>query len=175
MIEESVISDLVSISKRYAIKCHEQANHLYDGKPYSIHLQMVYDFGFRFRELLKEVDVMPALSACWTHDLIEDCRQTYNDVKKMCGKDVAEITYALTNEKGKNRKQRASEKYYLGIRASSVYAFVKICDRLANAKYSKYNKSLMIEVYRNEYELFKQNVYFEKFDKMFIELSEILW
>lgn len=53
--------------------------------------------------------------------------------------DVADIVYAVTNEKGKNRSERANEKYYQGIRENKLAVIVKICDRLANALYSKIN------------------------------------
>ena len=96
--------DLVSKAKEYAIKCHSETNHLYDGKPYETHLHWVYVYGIKYGNLLTERDLPFALAACWTHDTIEDCRQTYNDVKNICGIRVAEITYAVTNEKGKNRK-----------------------------------------------------------------------
>src|SRR5215831_9990131 len=98
------ITDIVN----YAIGCHRDTNHLYDGHSYDYHLNMVFGFGLKYAPLIyPQEQTKTLLAACWTHDLIEDCRQTYNDVKKFCGNDIAEITYALTNEKGKNRKERA--------------------------------------------------------------------
>ena len=38
------------------------------------------------------------------HDVIEDARQIYNDVRQQLGETVAELAYSLTNEKGRNRK-----------------------------------------------------------------------
>ena len=115
-----------------------------------------------------------ALSACWTHDVINDCRQTYYDVKKICGEDVAEITYALTNEKGRNRKERANGAYYTGIRQTPYATFVKLCDRLANVKYSKDNGSTMMDVYRKEQAYFKLSLYTEWLKPMFDELDKLL-
>ena len=42
--------------------------------------------------------------ACWGHDLIEDTRVSYNDVKGQLGEEAADIIYALTNEKVKTVK-----------------------------------------------------------------------
>lgn len=113
------------------------------------------------------------------HDSIEDARMTYNDVKKFCdeniktrsiydfekqvslkidGEIVADIVYALTNEKGKNRKERANEKYYNGIRENKYAIIVKICDRLANMTYSCLMGSKMASVYESELESFINSV-----------------
>lgn len=130
---------------RYGIECHTESNHKYDGQPYEIHLIMVFTYAANYSYLLDSVeDAKLALASAWTHDVIEDARQTYNDVKYICGEEVAEISYALTNEKGKNRKERANSKYYDEIRKTPMAVFVKICDRLANARYSK-NQNIYTE------------------------------
>ena len=38
------------------------------------------------------------------------------EIKRKLEEQVPEIVYALTNEKGRNRKERANETYYKGIR-----------------------------------------------------------
>ena len=88
--------------------------------------------------------------ACWGHDLIEDTRVSYNDVKEQLGESAADIIYSLTNEKGKNRKERANDKYYEGIRNTPGGVFVKLCDRIANVQYSKMTGSRMFEMYKKE-------------------------
>jgi (p)ppGpp synthase/HD superfamily hydrolase len=75
---------------------------------------------------------------------------TYNDIKEVAGESVAEIVYAVTNEKGKNRRQRANEDYYFGIRETAWAPYVKLCDRLANVKYSSDTNSRMLNVYKKE-------------------------
>ena len=62
--------------------------------------------------------------------------------------------YAVSNEKGKNRKERANDKYYEGIRNTEGASFVKICDRIANVQYSKLTKSKMFDTYYRENEHF---------------------
>ena len=67
---------------------------------------------------------------------------------------ATEIVYALTNDKGRTRAERAGEKYYQGIRETPYAPFVKLCDRLANITYSctgEGNKGTrMREVYKGE-------------------------
>jgi hypothetical protein len=134
----STSSELVLKAKDYAILKHFETNHKYDGKPYEVHLEMAFEFACKFVHLLPDdKTISEVLAAVWAHDVIEDCRQNYSDVKNVLGEIVAEIVYALTNEKGKNRKERANDKYYEGIRNTPFADYVKICDRLANVTYSK--------------------------------------
>ena len=158
----------------YANKCHDSSNHLYDGKPYNLHLRMVARNAIKYVELIPNADFNNVLGACWTHDVIEDCRQTYNDVLKATNETIAEITYALTNEKGKNRSQRANQAYYQGIINTPYAAFVKLCDRLANVQYSVETNSLMIEVYRREQRNFDSSLTTFGYEPMWRELENLL-
>ena len=90
-------------------------------------------------------DVPAVMFGAWFHDSIEDARLTYNDVRKRArslGLDeaqafmAAEIVYALTNEKGRTRAERAGVKYYEGIRAVPYAPMVKLADRMANVRFS---------------------------------------
>ncbi|ENA1799005.1 bifunctional (p)ppGpp synthetase/guanosine-3',5'-bis(diphosphate) 3'-pyrophosphohydrolase [Flavobacterium psychrophilum] len=138
----------------FAIEAHASTNHTYDNKPYSIHLTMVANIARKYIDIIPDQCQDEVLSACWLHDTIEDCRLTYNDIKKEFGENVAEIVYAVTNDKGKNRSERAGNKYYDGIRRTTWATFVKLCDRLANIKYSSETKSRMLQVYKKEQEKF---------------------
>jgi (p)ppGpp synthase/HD superfamily hydrolase len=170
----STNSEVVENAQKYAIKCHRETNHTYDNLPYEVHLRMVYDFGVRFEHLLPQNTKEYALAACWTHDTIEDCRQTYNDVKTACGEQVAELTYALTNLKGKNRKERAGDAYYEGIRNTPMARFVKLCDRLANVKYSlETGDNRMWQTYKQENPHFTSQLYDEALQEMFDELEKL--
>ncbi|MDW7692513.1 phosphohydrolase [Flammeovirgaceae bacterium SG7u.111] len=153
-------------TKKFAISEHANCNHMYDGKPYATHLQMVADVAERFLYLIPEAKRETVLCGCWVHDLIEDARQTYNDVKKETNEEIAELAYALTNEKGKNRKERANDKYYQGIRETPFASFIKMCDRIANFEYSKKSRSRMTEVYKKENAEFISKIYVEGLDDM---------
>ena len=62
------------------------------------------------------------------------------------------MVYALTNDKGRNRAERAGEAYYAGIRNTPHAPFLKMCDRLANIKFSTllYPVDRMISIYEKE-------------------------
>ena len=159
-----------SQSYAWCIEQHANTNHMYDTYlPYEFHLRMVAHIAATYNKLLdnevdyytgkKEYDrggdvTVTLRSACmraaWGHDLIEDCRVSYNDVKSELGQEAADIVYAVTNEKGKNRSERANDKYYEGIRNTNGAVFVKLCDRIANVQYSKMTGSRMFEMYKKE-------------------------
>lgn len=144
---------------------HASVNHAYDRiRPYGFHLDMVVNWVRKYIEEVckEEQDILPIFFAAFYHDSIEDARLTYNDVMKIAEEQMdkeqaflaTEIVYALTNEKGRNRAERANEKYYEGIRAVPYAPFVKLADRLANTSYA-FSKGTadslrMSKVYREE-------------------------
>ena len=130
-----------------AHQLHQDVNQQYgEGLPYGYHLDMVVDNIREFGYLVCEShnDVLPLLFGGYYHDSIEDARLSYNDVmhraRMLMTEEQArmgtEIVYALTNDKGRTRAERAGESYYLGIRTTPYAPFVKLCDRLANITYS---------------------------------------
>lgn len=158
---------MINSIENWCIEKHKETNHYYDKYiPYEFHLRMVNQVYKDFKYLLpkgllieepvhkfdESIDVThPSISAAtFAHDLIEDTRTSYNDVVNRLGVTVADIVYALTNEKGKNRNERANDSYYEGIRNTKGAVFVKLCDRIANVQYSKMTKSSMFEKYKKE-------------------------
>lgn len=157
--------DKIEQIKQSAHKLHKDVNQTYDRvHPYGFHLDMVADSVFKYgNEVCTcEQDVLPLFFAAYYHDSIEDARLTYNDVTKIAKSFMddsqaymaAEIVYALTNDKGRTRAERAGEKYYQGIRETPYAPFIKLADRLANISYSSSGDNAanlhMKEVYRNE-------------------------
>lgn len=166
---------MVNKAREFAIKMHKEINQKYDNQPYEIHLKMVSVFVSQFDYLLKDEDLEVAYSAAWLHDILEDVYSiSYSDIKKEFGEQIAEVVYALTNEKGRTRKDRANAKYYQGIRDVPVARFAKVCDRLANASYSRGNGSSMVNAYRKENEEFNRELYCDELKPMFDYLNEIL-
>lgn len=172
---ESVIGQI----KDSAHRLHDSVNQHYDGvHPYSLHLDMVADSVYRYGYIVcvGDEDVLPLLFGAYFHDSIEDARLTYNDVMKIArkymGREQAlmatEIVYALTNDKGRTRAERAGEKYYQGIRETPYAPFVKLADRLANITYSCTHDNNanrhMREVYRQELPHFLANINVESDD-----------
>lgn len=141
----------------WCIEQHHNSNHFYDTYiPYKFHLGLVAEAAYKFWPLKSNnensaSDITNAVFiACWGHDLIEDARCSYNDVKKQLGKTAADIIYAVTNEKGHDRAEKANEKYYEGIRNTPGAVFVKLCDRIANVQYGKLTKNSMFFKYQKE-------------------------
>ena len=151
--------------RQSAHQLHESVNQLYgDNLPYGYHLDMVVQGIREYGHLVcvREQDVLPLFFGGYYHDSIEDARLTYNDVMRVARQFLSEeqslmateIAYALTNDKGRTRAERAGEKYYQGIRETAYAPFVKLCDRLANITFScagdDANNRHMREVYKQE-------------------------
>ena len=180
--------DIVQI--RYAAhSLHASVNQTYDQvHPYGYHLDMVAhgvrDYGCFVCD--NEADVVPLMFAAYFHDSIEDARQTYNDVVRIARQFMdeqqsllaAEIVYALTNDKGRTRSERAGDKYYQGIRETPYAPFVKLCDRLANTSYSFRNtdeaNAYMKEVYAREMPHFLQAITVESDDPRYLLPTEMV-
>ena len=162
--------------REYGLKCHRETNHMYAGYlPYEFHLRMVEKYCETFKKLIPAEDMDIVWAACWLHDVMEDCRQSFNDVRDNTNEQIAEIVYAVTNEKGRTRKDRANEKYYQGIKNTKYATFVKLCDRLANVQYSHLVKSDMIRKYRTEQEYFQYCLqHGSDYSQMWTELNALL-
>lgn len=167
--------------EKAAFRIHDEVNQKYDGVlPYGFHLKMTASYVSRYGYLVAEdeVDVLVLYAAAYLHDAIEDARMSYNDIvrfisnfrvpnfrmdeliRERVGEQVPGIVYALTNEKGRNRKERANETYYKGIRDTRLAPFVKMCDRLANIQYTMMFvfANRMLEVYRSEHPEFIRSI-----------------
>ena len=171
----------ISCLEKAAFQIHDDVNQKYDHVlPYGFHLKMVASFVSRYGYLVaeSEADILILYAGAYLHDTIEDARMTYNDIvkfiddfrvgslvlpeeiKRKLEEQVPEIVYALTNEKGRNRKERANETYYKGIRDTRFASFIKMCDRLANIQYTMMFvfANRMLEVYRREYPEFIRSI-----------------
>ena len=168
---------------------HASVNQTYDQvHPYGYHLDMVArgvrDYGHFVCS--NEADVVPLMFAAYFHDSIEDARQTYNDVVRIARQFMdeeqallaAEIVYALTNDKGRTRSERAGDRYYQGIRETPYAPFVKLCDRLANTTYSFRDtdeaNTYMKEVYKREMPHFLQAITVESDDPRYLLPTEMV-
>ena len=159
------LAPIINEIRNDAHALHASVNHAYDRiRPYGFHLDMVVNWVRKYIEevCVSEQDILPIYFAAFYHDSIEDARLSYNDVMKIAKELMdeeqaylaTEIVYALTNEKGRNRAERANEKYYAGIREIPYAPCVKLADRLANTSYA-FSKGTadslrMSKVYREE-------------------------
>jgi hypothetical protein len=151
---------LVEKASAFAIDAHKKVNQEYGKEPYSTHLELVYNTALTFVQHMNDEDKENILAACWLHDVLEDVHfVSYNDLAKEFNNDIADAVYAVTNEKGKTRDERANDKYYKGIKHTPYATIVKLCDRIANTLHSKINNSTMHYKYKAEYPNFRKKLY----------------
>jgi (p)ppGpp synthase/HD superfamily hydrolase len=96
--------------------------------------------------------------AAWLHDTVEDTDATITQIEMMFGRNVADIVGRVTNEQGKNRKERHA-KTYPKIQASMDATTLKLADRIANVERSVEDASTQLQMYRKEHEAFKSLLY----------------
>lgn len=164
------------------LETYKDQNKMYGEYPYKLHIDGVIAVGLRWFHLIKQenetlIDLWPTVEQMLIcHDLIEDCGVTYNDIATDYSYRVADAVYAVSNELGKNRKER-NERTYPKIKGNLDPTFVKLCDRIANAMFSKYSGNGMFLKYQEEYAGFQEGIYSEKTDvlyPMWMELKRIL-
>ena len=115
--------------------------------PYEKHLDDVVDilkrFGFSGKYIV----------AGYLHDTIEDDGISYNDIKKHFGFEVAEMVYCVTDELGRNRKEK-KEKTLPKTASNPDAIIIKLADRIANIEHGG-----KIDMYAKEYDEFKGALY----------------
>lgn len=167
------LAPTLEVIRQSAWDLHASVGETYDGHlPYGHHLSMVANEALHWGHLVtvEKEDILPMIFAAYYHDSIEDARLSYNDVTKTARRFMseeqafmaAEIVFALTNEKGRTRQERAGERYLQGIRQTPYAPFVKLCDRIANMTYSSQGTNPsnlhMAEVYAREWPNFIESI-----------------
>ena len=174
--------DVIAEIRTSAHNLHDSVNQKY-GKvhPYGYHLDMVADGVRRFGYAVcdSEEDIVPLFFGAYYHDSIEDARLSYNDVMRIAARWMTdeqalmatEMVYALTNEKGRTRAERANDKYYQGIRETPYAPFLKLADRLANTTFSSCQadkgNNRMQQLYHAELPHFLEAISSDNFDRCF--------
>lgn len=147
----------VQAFRAWAFVCHAKVNQTYGGKanlPYTFHLECVHAQLVRIHPARTPVQECVA----YGHDLMEDARITYNDVKDRWGEGIAEGIYACTELRGRNRFERHGKEYTDGLSTNADGLIVKLADIAANASYSKLTGSTMYAKYREEWPLFSREI-----------------
>lgn len=148
------LNDKTQVAMHLANALHSDANQLYDGKPYLVHLQAVVDVLLDF-----DVTDRNLLAAGYLHDAMEDCGLPAAVVEVMFGPEVTNLVLAVTDEPGVNRKERKA-KTYVKIKASNDALAIKLADRIANVEHSiKSGNVRMFKMYRKEMADFTANLY----------------
>jgi len=160
----------------FAINQHDiVCNQKYDKTlPYSFHLHCVADQFEKYKGLVSEEKRGIVRAAIYGHDLQEDARLSHNDIVQISGsQEVADIIYCCTEEKGRNRAERHSEKYYKELSENKLACFVKLCDIIANVKYSILVNSSMLDKYKKEQEKNKAYLWHPEYKEMFEYLDKL--
>ena len=165
---------------QHDIVCNQKYNKTL---PYSFHLDLVANNATKFKHLVKENDRGITLMGALGHDLIEDARVTYNDIKQLplmdhlgfkISEQVADVIYACTELRGRNRGERHGEEYIHGLRDNRLGLFVKLCDIGANVGFGVLTNSSMVKKYREEFPKMKEKLYRKEFDELFVYIEKLL-
>ena len=163
----------------YAKRAYQEANCLYDGRDYfDSHVSDVIAIVKEHSGIFVYTnDYLVTLGGAATHDLIEDAKQTFNNIKEVCGYDIAKITLAVTDVHAENRLMRHLLTMHKTV--SDYRAIIlKMCDIYANASYSKKSRSSMYKKYITEY-AYRKPIFIEALkwykDKLQTEELNKLW
>lgn len=172
----------------FAAEVHDAAGCTYgdDDERYTVHLDSVFEWVYEHRHVFhSHIDIMNTLAAAYTHDVIEDAQQTYNNVEKATSKEVADITLAVTDVPAENRMLRfllTVPKIIKDYRA----LVLKVCDIGGNSSYGKGQRNGMYRKYQKEWVGYKRYILvtaskqyadvldLKEFDKLINEVDNIL-
>lgn len=142
----------IAEAEEFAEKKH--AGQKYGTLPYTYHLNAVYKVAVQYK-LSDDIRV-----AAWLHDVLEDTAVSYVELRSFFGPRVADFVRLVTDEPGKNRRERA-EKTLPKTRTDRDAVALKLCDRIANVQacLDGIGNVDLIKAYRKEYVLFKEALY----------------
>ena len=156
--------------KAYLVAERAHLNQTYGIFPYMYHIHRVV----KVAERLGYDDEI--IVGCILHDVLEDTPLSYNDILEIFGFEIAEIVFCVTDELGRNRKERKS-KTYVKIKGNWKATVVKICDRIGNIEHSIDFDEKMYQMYLKEMDGFynglKEPSHPEEVSKAWTELEKI--
>lgn len=148
-----MVSLAIQAAKAFADTVHKNQKY---GKtlPYSKHLEDVLKTLIRFG--VTDDDM---LVAALLHDSVEDTNTTIFQLEAAFGRRVSELVHCVTNEPGKNRKER-HQNTYSKIAGNKDATTLKLADRISNLEYSiESQDDGKIKMYTKEYKEFRERLY----------------
>src|SRR5665213_3526717 len=142
----------VQAAQVYASQKHKDQKYG-ENLPYTEHLSHVAEVLLLFKFDSEDLQV-----AAWLHDTVEDTDATVAQIQMIFGNNVADIVSRVTNEPGKNRKEKHL-KTYPKIRTSEDAITLKLADRIANVETSLEGRDPKFQMYRKEHKNFKTILY----------------
>lgn len=142
------------MAKEFALSAHGKQKH--GCLDISEHLENVarltsMHFGDTNRKYEQNQDA--AVSAAWMHDVLEDTDVQIPTLDKMFSEDIVNLVIALTDHRGRNRRDRHLRTYW-HIRDCPVATLIKLCDRFHNQQRSLAYGERWIMMYAQEFERF---------------------
>lgn len=157
-------------ARRFAQERHDAAGCEYAGKSHVVHLDEVHTVLDEFSYGEEDLHV-----AAFLHDVIEDTKTTLAEVLVEFGPTVAILVFAVTNEPGKNRKERFALTYPKIVAAGETAVTLKLADRIANVRASvRERRGDLVKMYREEWPGFKEALWALGDDRMKSELESLL-
>ncbi len=155
-------------AKKFAYEAHD--GDTYADFPYTKHLNDVFNILVTFGILKERILVL-----AWLHDTIEDTQVVYEDIHNKFGEKVANLTYLVTDKRGKNRKER-HKNTYPELAKDHFARIVKIADRIANLTMTLHDSQEKFVMYEKEYEYFKDTLTAEmKLEDEFHDVELKMW
>lgn len=174
---------LNKIYEQHDIVCNQKYGE--DNLPYSFHLKAVVASAELYSDYIDPDKLDCVVIAAAGHDLIEDARMPYNDVCALINKSnfisveesifCADIIYACTEEKGKDRVERHSAIFFKELNENRYAVYVKLCDIMANTLYSRLMFSSMYYKYRSEFNNLREKLYKPgEYESLWNDLEDVL-
>lgn len=118
-------------AREFAIEAHGDQI-LSDGKPYSVHLDLVVNWLAHFKYFNVD-DHQEVFIAAYLHDVVEDTKITLDEIEARFGSKVRNLVWRMTDEPGQNRKERKLNTYP---KITGIAEALKLADRITNVTYS---------------------------------------
>jgi len=123
-------------AEAYARTLHRDQR--YGADPYWVHLKDVADevaaWAPDYRIVEKGLENL--IAAAWLHDSIEDQHETREHLADLFNPEVARLVWAVSNEPGRNRRERHEKTYPKIQEVGKAALILKLADRIANVRTS---------------------------------------
>lgn len=173
---------LKKIYDQHDVVCNQKYN---GNLPYSFHLKAVVAQVDKYFNLCFNIKSIPDRGITYSrvilggagHDLIEDARMTPNDVTTLVKDiEITKIIYCCSEEKGWTRGERHCQKFFDELKKNRLAVYVKLCDIMANALYSRLTNSSMFSKYAREFSNLKDQLYiYGEYNVLWEDLEDLLW
>jgi (p)ppGpp synthase/HD superfamily hydrolase len=155
-------------ARKFALAAHGEQK--YGNQPYSVHLDAVANLARPFGETAEVI--------AYLHDVVEDTDVTVKQIEQEFTALIADAVAVLTDEPGKNRRERKSKTYAKMSKVTGeveIALVVKAADRLANMRACVADKNkALLALYRSEYPVFRKSVFrAETCDEIWSELDAL--